>query len=67
MIPVYNELKKKGKTALEFINYLFDDRRKLNIPFCNNKNLISIKRNGVDGKLYIEPEIKDIFDEFINT
>jgi hypothetical protein len=59
-------LKKANKKALDFINWLSDERKEHNLEHLKDKNVIEIRRNGVDGNCYIDESLKDKLTEFIN-
>lgn len=67
MIYIKPRLQKIGKHASDFLNYLNDDRRNLNLEQFAGRNMIRIDSNsGSGGHIYIEKELLPIFEEYEN-
>jgi len=65
MIYIKPILKKHGKKALDFISYICDERRELNLQNHKNKEMIKIMRNGEEGKIYIHSELLPVLNEYL--
>lgn len=67
MIYIKPLLDKSGKKAIDFINWLCDGTRNHDLKEHEGKNLISIKRNGIDGHCYIDDSLEGKFNEFLKV
>jgi hypothetical protein len=59
-------LQKSNKKAFDFINFLFDNRRKRRLEKLKGQNSVYFERNGGGGsEIYINYDIKEDFFEFL--
>jgi len=62
------ELQKVNKHASDFLNFLHDERRNLGLEKFAGRDMIRIDSNhGSGGKIYIDKELRPVFDEFLKT
>lgn len=61
-------LAKKNKKVSEYINWVSDERKNHDLPILKGMQAIIIERNcGVGSEIYINYELKDNFNKFLNT
>jgi hypothetical protein len=65
MIYVKTRLNDKGFKALDFISYLCDGKRNLNLEEYKGKEMVKIVRNGEEGKIYINEDLEPVLNEFL--
>lgn len=67
MIYKKPELDKIGKHASDFLNYICDERRDLDLHGHEGQELIIIDSNsGSGGKIYIDKVLEPIFNKFVS-
>jgi hypothetical protein len=67
MIPIRKQLKQAGKTTLDYLNWIEDDRRNHNLPDFNGKTMVITEQNGGSAnQIKIHPDLMDNFNEFLN-
>ena len=67
MIYIKPILQKHGKKAIDFINYLCANTRKLNLENHKGKEMVKIVRNGEEGKIYIDNELMPVLNEYLKS
>ena len=68
MIYIKPQLTAKNLQASDFINYLNDDRRNLNLEHFSGRDMIRVDSNhGSGGHIYIDEELMPVFDKFLKT
>ena len=65
MIHINPLLSKVDKTASQWINWLLDNKREHGLEHLKGRELIQIRRNGIDGKCFIHPDLEFKLNEFI--
>ena len=61
-------LDKHNLHALDFITYICDERRDLNLDNCKDEELIIIDTNhGSGGKIYIDEKLEPILNDFLKN
>ena len=65
MIPIKDKLAKNGKKAIDFISYICDKTRNLNLKKYKGKDMVRITRNGKEGEIYIDRELGPVLDKFL--
>jgi len=67
MIYIKPILKEHGKKAIDFINYLCDNTRKLNLENHKGKEMVKIVRNGEECKIFIDEELMPVLNEYLKN
>lgn len=67
MIPVRKQLEKAGKTTVDYLNWLEDDRRSHGLEHLSGDLIVINPNSGSAKKIKIHPDLMDNFNEFLNT
>ena len=65
MIYVNSRLEKANKKVSDFISWICDNKREHALHHLKDQSAIELRRNGIDGKLYIHPDLEEKLNEFI--
>jgi len=65
MVYIKQLLASHNKKALDFISYICDERKNLNLDGYKGKNLVRIERNGEEGKIFIDESLVPVLNEFL--